>query len=598
MSKYTPESLVKIFKDLFHGYEYTINDYKNNKQKIEIICDKGYIFEMSVSQHLKGYKCPYCLGSKISNLEILSEVIETHKNKYVYPDFSYDKLDDEIKIICPEHGLFTKSIKLHRRGSGCSKCSMRFKKTNYDFIEFCLKIDNKLNYSQVNYINNKQKVNIICKDHGVISISPNQIINQVKKTGQICSSCHSYNRRFESFLKKARIKYGNKFRYYEFVDDRTKMKIENIETGFIFYQTPRFHITCNYFYDKRDINDFIKKSNDIHGNRYQYNKSVYVGNKDKISIYCKNHGYFSQIVNNHLRGAGCPKCNRFNIKESSLYEFIRQNYKGDIKLSDRTILNGKELDIYIPDLNLSFEFNGLYWHSELYKDKKYHIDKTNGCLKNGINLIHIWEDDWDNKNDIAKSIILNKLGNSERIFARRCYIKTVNSEDSRLFLNSNHIQGFVGSKIRLGLYYNDELVSLMTFGSLRKSLGQKSINNVYELLRFCNKKNTSVVGGASRLFKYFLSKNEVDSVVSYSDSSRGFGNLYKELGFKFIHDSVPNYYYIIEGVRKHRFNFRKDKLVKEGSDPNKTEIEIMSDRGIYRIFDCGSKKWVFENLST
>jgi hypothetical protein len=138
----------------------------------------------------------------------------------------------------------------------------------------------------------------------------------------------------------------------------------------------------------------------------------------------------------------------------------------------------------------------------------------------------------------------------------------------------------------------------MTFGSLRKSLGQKSINNVYELLRFCNKKNTSVVGGASRLFKYFLSKNEVDSVVSYSDSSRGFGNLYKELGFKFIHDSVPNYYYIIEGVRKHRFNFRKDKLVKEGSDPNKTEIEIMSDRGIYRIFDCGSKKWVFENLST
>jgi hypothetical protein len=132
----------------------------------------------------------------------------------------------------------------------------------------------------------------------------------------------------------------------------------------------------------------------------------------------------------------------------------------------------------------------------------------------------------------------------------------------------------------------------MNFGSLRKSLGQKSNNNVYELLRFCNKIGYSVVGGASKLIKHFIkNNNNVKSIISYSDNSRGIGNLYRELGFEFIHETQPNYYYVIGDVKSHRFNFRKDKLVRLGYDVNKTEIQIMNDRGIYRIFDCGSIKW-------
>jgi len=126
---------------------------------------------------------------------------------------------------------------------------------------------------------------------------------------------------------------------------------------------------------------------------------------------------------------------------------------------------------------------------------------------------------------------------------------------------------------------------------LRKSLGQKNNEGVYELLRFCNKIGTSVVGGASKLLKHFIKNNNLKSIISYSDNSRGVGNLYEKLGFDFIHETVPNYYYIINSMKSHRFNYRKDKLVKDGYDKSKTEVQIMNERGFYRIFDCGSKKW-------
>ena len=288
-----------------------------------------------------------------------------------------------------------------------------------------------------------------------------------------------------------------------------------------------------------------------------------------------------------------PKLSGTSKMELELFEFISTNYGGIIQKSDKTILKNREVDIFLPELNLAFEFNGLYWHSEVHKDSKYHINKTNDCLNEGIKLLHIWEDDWLFKKDIIKSIILNKLGIIEKIWARKCEIRNVSNKEVRTFLNENHIQGFVGSSVKLGLYYKDELVSLMTFGALRKSLGTKSNLNSWELLRFCNKIGFSVVGGASKLFKYFLSNNEVDTIVSYSDNGRGVGELYTKLGFEFIHDTGPNYYYIVGGKREHRFNFRKDILVKKGFDSNKTEREIMNELGYLRVFDSGSKKWIF-----
>jgi hypothetical protein len=115
------------------------------------------------------------------------------------------------------------------------------------------------------------------------------------------------------------------------------------------------------------------------------------------------------------------------------------------------------------------------------------------------------------------------------------------------------------------------------------------------MLRFCNKLNINVVGGTSRLFKYFLDEYKPNEIISYVDRSWSTGRLYERLGFKLKEKTEPNYYYIMDGVRKHRFGFRKDKLVKDGFDPNKTEHEIMLERKMFRIYDSGSLKYVWKN---
>jgi len=295
----------------------------------------------------------------------------------------------------------------------------------------------------------------------------------------------------------------------------------------------------------------------------------------------------------------CTICNPINSHQSDtenkLLDFIKENYSIEIIENSRNIINPYELDIYIPKLKLALEFNGIYWHNELYKDKNYHILKTELCEEKGIHLVHIWEDDWNNKQDIVKSMILNKLGKTaNKIYARKTEIKEIT--DNKLikkFLNENHLQGFVGSSVKLGLFYENELVSLMTIGKKRKFMNSSSKDGEYELLRFCNKLNTNVIGGASKLFKYFIKNYKPKEIITYADRSHSQGNLYETLGFKFVSKTPPNYYYVIDGIRKHRFGFRKDVLVKEGYDTNKTEHEIMLERKIYRIYDSGSLKHFF-----
>ena len=339
----------------------------------------------------------------------------------------------------------------------------------------------------------------------------------------------------------------------------------------------------------------------------KYNALSYSDNR--FEFYCDkcNTNYFIQygLLLNRIRikTEMCTKCNPFssNIsgKEKLLLDFIRDNYDGKIITSDRKILNGKELDIYLPDLNLAFEFNGLYWHNELYKDKNYHINKTNLCEKKEIHLVHVWEDDWFLKQDIVKSMILNKIKKTkEKIFGRKTQIIELNdkkyNKQIRSFLNENHLQGFVGSKIKIGLFYDNELVSLMTFGKKRLFMKSKSKSDrEYELLRFCNKLNTNVIGAASKLFNFFIKTYKPEEVITYADRSHSQGNLYETLGFEFIHKTQPNYYYIKNHIRNYRYGFRKDVLVSQGYDKNMTEHEIMLSRNIYRIFDSGNLKYIF-----
>lgn len=317
------------------------------------------------------------------------------------------------------------------------------------------------------------------------------------------------------------------------------------------------------------------------------------------------------IFSSTLLGSGkipiCRKCNPI-IKNSKLEMIIKDflNEKNIIHIdNNRSILNGQEIDIYIPSHNLGIEINGNYYHSEIHggKDKLYHKKKVDVGNKKGIKIIQIFEDEILLKTDIVISRISNLLNLSQKIYARNCEIKEITKKDSKPFIDENHIQGDTIDLIRYGLFYNSEIVSVMTFSKKRKVTGNKKDDTQeYELVRFCNKKNTTIVGGFSRLLKFFIRKNKPLKIISYSDirwSGLNVENtVYIKNGFAHIKNTPPNYWYINTNNflnRFHRFSFRKDLLVKEGFSPDKTEWEIMIEKKYDRIWDCGSMVFELKN---
>lgn len=261
----------------------------------------------------------------------------------------------------------------------------------------------------------------------------------------------------------------------------------------------------------------------------------------------------------------------------------------------------KEIDIFIPSHNIGIEFDGVYWHSDKFKSANYHLNKTELCKKNNIKLIHIWEYDWLNNNtqNIIKGRILNMLNiNQIRIGARECIIKEIDKKIARDFLDKNHIQGFIGSSLYIGLYYKDEIVGCLTIGKRNISKNSSNTFDSYELLRSCTKIGYNISGGFSKMFKYALKKLPGD-YVSYADRCWGEGESYKYAGFEFSHYSAPNYWYYINSnntIKKyHRSAFMKCKLVEMGYDKNKTEFQIMDeDVKAFRVYDCGNAVWKYK----
>ena len=287
----------------------------------------------------------------------------------------------------------------------------------------------------------------------------------------------------------------------------------------------------------------------------------------------------------------CTVCNPIgdskSIKEKDLQDYIQRVYNGEIISSYRDVL---EIDIYLPELKIGFEFNGLYWHSDKYKEKNYHLDKTNYFKDKGIRIIHIWEDDWTFKKDIVKSQISNILNlNTKKIFARKCIVREITcAKLTKQFLEYNHIQGMVNSSIKLGLYYGEELVSIMIFDSFE---GRKKMEKGgYNLSRFCNKIGINVVGGASKLLSSFIKNYDVKTIVSYADKDWSIGKLYYTLGFNNISESKPDYKYIVGYKRVHKSRYKKSKL-----NTTLTESKQMKKDGFLKVYDCGKIKFEYRN---
>lgn len=284
--------------------------------------------------------------------------------------------------------------------------------------------------------------------------------------------------------------------------------------------------------------------------------------------------------------------------ELEIGKFLESN---DIKCELQVRRFGTDIDIFLPDYNLAIEYDGLYWHSEHHRGKtrNYHIDKTNILESNQIQLIHIFEDEWKNNTEIVKSRLLNLCNKIKiKVFGRKCNIEMVDSSLSNKFLKENHIQGPSNSLINIGLFYNNELISLMTFSNLRKYGKEKtSLKTEYELNRFCNKINTNVIGAASKLLKYFENMYLPTKLISYADrrwSTNIRPSLYDVIGFEYKGITSVNYWYLLNHKhRMHRYNFAKFKILQKfpSADPSKTEWENMINLGYDRIWDCGSLKY-------
>ena len=278
--------------------------------------------------------------------------------------------------------------------------------------------------------------------------------------------------------------------------------------------------------------------------------------------------------------------------QNEIFEYIKSLGFNPLN-NHKKILNGIEIDIFIPELNIGFEYNGLFWHSEkMGKDKNYHLSKQNLAKTKGVNLYHIFSDEWIKNKDIVKSKIKHILNKSDKpIYARNCEIREISSEEKQEFLKNNHIQGGDKSKYKIGAFHKNELVAVMTFSNLRSVLGSSNKVDTYELVRFASK---NVVGIGSRLLKFFIRKNNPKQIISYADKrwTLSEDNIYTKMGFSLVSETKPNYWYCIgDNKRYHRYNFRKDILVNKGYDPKKTEKQIMSDLGYLRVWDCGNYKY-------
>lgn len=382
----------------------------------------------------------------------------------------------------------------------------------------------------------------------------------------------------ESYKKASLEKYG--------VDHPWKNKEIHNKTINHFYSDYRERINSKI--NKNDFS-FIKFEKEIITTNLLFNCNK-CGNDFKILPF-----QFYYRVNNKLNI--CTNCfpisQNASIVQIEMYNFIVENYSGEVLTDYKDAISPYEIDIYLPELNLGFEFNGLWWHSSKFKNENYHFHKKEISKNNNISLYTIWEDDWNIKRDICKSYILNKINKSNKIMARKCKVIEVDYNTSKSFLNNNHLQGDCKSSIRLGLYYKDELMSLMTFSKLRLPMGGRNKEGVYELTRFCNKIFNSVIGGSSKLLKYFLINYRPIEIETYSDNLISDGNMYQKLGFNYIHTSKPGYWYVVNEKREHRFNWRKQRLKSLGYDMNKTESEIMSELGFYKIYNAGNKKWIY-----
>lgn len=357
--------------------------------------------------------------------------------------------------------------------------------------------------------------------------------------------------------------------------------------------TARSKIPCPYCSGKRVLPGF----NDIkttHPHLVELfedpsnSEKVSKGSDRRLNWVCDNGHATSSTVSNKVRGRGCPKCKSTTSKEElELREYI-ESLGSVVEGSNKSILGGKELDIYVPDKKIAFEFNGVFFHSEKFVDNNYHYDKWKKCSDSGIQLITIWQDSWRNRRKIVEKMIAHKLGLSveTKLYARKCGVRVISHEEAYNFLESYHIQGASSGSIRVGLFDKDELVSVAVF---------KVIGTTLSLERYAT--SYVVIGGFTKLIKFVDRNYEFAKMITFASLDVSDGSLYEKTGWTKERVLPPDYSYCFQGSRTHKFNFRKSRFESDSDliyEDGLTERELARLNNLYRIYDCGKIRFTRE----
>ena len=343
--------------------------------------------------------------------------------------------------------------------------------------------------------------------------------------------------------------------------------------------------------------NFILKAMKIHeGKGYSYDKVAYVNNRTKVIITCPKHGDFLISPDNFLAGKGCPVCGYHLSKaEVEIYNYVCDVVGKDcVVRNDKKVIDGKELDIYIPSRKIAIEYNGLRWHTEDFgKGRNYHLQKLQECQEKGITLLQIFEDEYIDRKDVVLAKIGHMLGGDSilpKVMARKCEIREIKKDDASKFLGRYHIQGFTNSTVYLGCFYNNILIGVMCF---------KNEGNEWNLTRFASDYHYVCQGVGGKLFNFFLSHYSPNVVKTFLDRRWAFNisnNLYTKLGFEIDKIEAPDYTYTQgHGERLHKFGFRKQILHRKYGLPlSMTEKEMASKLGYSRIWNCGLIRYIWK----
>jgi len=600
-----------------HGgkYEYVASTYAGVKNKLSVVCSVHGIFVQQANSHLQGVGCPECAkgAKRLKISEVVSKLARVHGNRYTYPSLAVQSVFDKVKVICAYHGHFKQRLHDHLRGQGCPRCACptlgcakkeRAPLRRVSFGEFLTRAraahGDQYAYPVPNtYTGLNKKVEIVCPVHGVFSQKA-----QTHVDGHGCPACNQGRRKisFDKFLASAAKHHADKYEYpNQIVKNGWASTVEIIcPTHGSFSQKIATHLqgggcpACGQQGMQAalsmGIGEFVRRAIDVHGEVYDYAHSEYTNGYSSINIGCPTHGSFRQLPANHLAGLGCPRCGKGTSRgENELVEFIQAL---GLPTELRQHVGGVEFDIAVPAKGIVFEYNGVYWHSTAAgKGRGYHRGKMDAATKAGLRLVHVFEDDWQHKQEVVKSRVAAILGfHTSKHHARKTEVCEVSAPTARQFLAARHLQGFCPATLHLGLRDPEGiLVAIASFARPRFSA-----QHSWELLRFCSE--GQVIGGAGKLLKHFQRNfsSPGETLLSYADRCWSTGGLYQATGFEFSGSSEPGFTYAKKTRRYSRQMFQKHKLAKlfDNFDPELTEEENCRRNGYYRVYDCGVSRWI------